>query len=97
MSFFFFCLFDQGLTCVSNNAGIDDFGLGVLLKTKQVKRMISSYVGENKTFEKMYEGIGIKHAYMGEEDALESTIIIFFYDMAVSVCYDCSCCSGSGD
>jgi hypothetical protein len=71
-------LFDQGLTCVSNNAGIDDFGLGVLLKTKQVKRMISSYVGENKTFEKMYEGIGIKHACMGEEDALESMIIILF-------------------
>lgn len=42
------------LTCVSNNAGVDDFGLGVLLQTKQVKRMISSYVGENKNFEKQY-------------------------------------------
>ena len=44
----------NGLTAVSNNAGVDDFGLGLLLQTKQIKRMISSYVGENKTFEKMY-------------------------------------------
>ncbi len=43
-----------GLTCVSNNAGVDDFGLGKLLQTNQVKRMISSYVGENKHFEKQY-------------------------------------------
>jgi len=43
-----------GLTCVSNNAGVDDFGLGQLLQTNQVKRMISSYVGENKHFEKQY-------------------------------------------
>lgn len=42
------------LTAVSNNAGVDDFGLGVLLKSGQTKRMISSYVGENKTFEKLY-------------------------------------------
>lgn len=42
------------MTCVSNNAGVDDFGLGVLLQTNQVKRMISSYVGENKTFERQY-------------------------------------------
>ena len=42
------------LTCISNNAGVDGFGLGKLLDTKQVKRMISSYVGENKTFEKQY-------------------------------------------
>ena len=35
------------LTCISNNAGIDDFGLGLLLKTKQIKKMMSSYVGEN--------------------------------------------------
>jgi acyl CoA:acetate/3-ketoacid CoA transferase alpha subunit len=40
--------------CVSNNAGVDDFGLGQLLQTRQVKRMISSYVGENKNFEKQY-------------------------------------------
>jgi 3-oxoacid CoA-transferase subunit A len=43
-----------GLTCISNNAGIDDFGLGVLLKTRQIKKMISSYVGENKEFERQY-------------------------------------------
>ena len=44
----------KGLTAVSNNAGVDDFGLGLLLKSGQIKRMISSYVGENKTFERMY-------------------------------------------
>jgi 3-oxoacid CoA-transferase subunit A len=42
------------LTVISNNAGIDDFGLGLLLHTRQIKKMISSYVGENKTFEKQY-------------------------------------------
>jgi 3-oxoacid CoA-transferase subunit A len=43
-----------GLTIISNNAGIDEFGLGILLKTHQVKKMISSYVGENKEFERQY-------------------------------------------
>ena len=43
-----------GLTCVSNNAGVDDFGLGLLLHTRQIKKMMSSYVGENATFEKQY-------------------------------------------
>ena len=42
------------LTAISNNAGVDDFGLGLLLQTRQIKRMISSYVGENKTFESQY-------------------------------------------
>src|SRR5687767_15767816 len=42
----------KGLTCISNNAGIDDFGLGLLLKTRQVKKMMSSYVGENAEFER---------------------------------------------
>jgi 3-oxoacid CoA-transferase A subunit len=41
-----------GLTCISNNAGVDDFGIGLMLKTRQVKRMISSYVGENAEFER---------------------------------------------
>jgi len=41
-----------GLTCISNNAGVDDFGLGILLKRKQIKKMISSYVGENAEFER---------------------------------------------
>jgi 3-oxoacid CoA-transferase subunit A len=41
-----------GLTCISNNAGIDGFGLGLLLQTKQIKKMISSYVGENAEFER---------------------------------------------
>lgn len=44
----------KGLTCVSNNAGVDDFGLGLLLHTRQIKKMVSSYVGENATFEKLY-------------------------------------------
>lgn len=44
----------KGLTVVSNNAGVDDFGLGLLLHTKQIKRMISSYVGENAEFERQY-------------------------------------------
>ena len=42
------------LTVVSNNAGVDNFGLGLLLKQKQIKRMISSYVGENAEFERQY-------------------------------------------
>ena len=44
----------RNLTVVSNNAGVDDFGLGILLQTRQIKKMISSYVGENETFEKQY-------------------------------------------
>jgi 3-oxoacid CoA-transferase subunit A len=43
----------KNLTLVSNNAGVDDFGIGLLLQTKQVKKMIASYVGENKTFEQL--------------------------------------------
>jgi len=43
----------KSLTLVSNNAGIDNFGIGLLLQTKQVKKMIASYVGENKTFEQL--------------------------------------------
>ncbi len=42
------------LTVISNNAGVDDFGLGMLLRTRQIKKMISSYVGENKEFERQY-------------------------------------------
>ena len=42
----------NGLTCISNNAGVDNFGLGLLLKEKQIKKMISSYVGENSEFER---------------------------------------------
>lgn len=41
-----------GLTCISNNAGVDDFGLGLMLKQKQIKKMIASYVGENAEFER---------------------------------------------
>ncbi len=44
----------KNITCVSNNAGVDDFGLGLLLKTRQIKKMVSSYVGENATFEKQF-------------------------------------------
>ncbi len=42
----------KGITCISNNAGVDDFGLGLLLQNKQIKKMISSYVGENDEFER---------------------------------------------
>jgi 3-oxoacid CoA-transferase subunit A len=42
----------KGLTCISNNAGVDDFGIGLMLKTRQVSKMISSYVGENAEFER---------------------------------------------
>ncbi len=42
----------KGLTCISNNAGVEDFGIGLMLKTRQVKKMISSYVGENEEFER---------------------------------------------
>ena len=44
----------KGLTAISNNAGVDGFGLGQLLETRQIKRMVSSYVGENKEFERQY-------------------------------------------
>jgi 3-oxoacid CoA-transferase subunit A len=44
----------KDLTVISNNAGVDDFGLGLLLQTRQIKKMISSYVGENETFERQY-------------------------------------------
>lgn len=46
----------EGLAVISNNAGVDGFGLGQLLETKQIKKMISSYVGENKEFERQYLG-----------------------------------------
>lgn len=42
----------KGLTCISNNAGVDDFGIGLMLQTRQVKKMVSSYVGENAEFER---------------------------------------------
>src|SRR3984957_18269178 len=44
----------KGITAISNNAGVDGFGLGLLLQTRQIARMISSYVGENKEFERQY-------------------------------------------
>lgn len=44
----------KDITVISNNCGVDDFGLGLLLQTRQIKKMVSSYVGENKTFEQQY-------------------------------------------
>src|SRR5690349_23867416 len=44
----------KGLTCVSNNAGVDDWGLGLLLQTRQIRKMISTYVGENQIFERQF-------------------------------------------
>jgi 3-oxoacid CoA-transferase subunit A len=46
----------KGLTVISNNAGVDDFGIGVLLRSRQVRKMISTYVGENKEFERQFLG-----------------------------------------
>ena len=46
----------EGLTVISNNAGVDGFGLGQLLETRQIAKMVSSYVGENKEFERQYLG-----------------------------------------
>lgn len=46
----------KDLTVISNNAGVDGFGLGQLLETKQIKKMVSSYIGENKDFERQYLG-----------------------------------------
>ncbi|GJM24329.1 MAG: putative succinyl-CoA:3-ketoacid coenzyme A transferase subunit A [Phycisphaerae bacterium] len=46
----------KGLTLISNNCGVDDFGLGLMLQTKQIKKMISSYVGENAEFERQFLG-----------------------------------------
>src|SRR5919199_2106915 len=44
----------RGLTIISNNAGVDDFGIGILLRTRQVRKMVSTYVGENKEFERQF-------------------------------------------
>src|SRR5438093_11020337 len=44
----------KGITVISNNAGVDDFGIGVLLRARQVRKMISTYVGENKEFERQF-------------------------------------------
>ena len=61
----------KGLTCVSNNAGVDDWGLGQLLQTKQVRKMVSSYVGENAEFERQFlsgelEGEFVPHGTLAE-------------------------------
>ena len=50
----------KGLTCISNNAGVDGFGLGLLLKTRQIRKMMSSYVGENAEFERQLLGGELK-------------------------------------
>src|ERR1044072_3391616 len=44
----------RGLTVITNNAGVDDFGIGVLLRARQVRKMVSTYVGENKEFERQF-------------------------------------------
>ena len=46
----------KDLTVISNNCGVDDFGLGLLLRTRQIRKMVSTYVGENKTFEQQFLG-----------------------------------------
>src|ERR1700753_935724 len=54
----------KDLTCISNNAGVDDFGIGLMLQQKQVKKMISSYVGENKLFESLVLSGGLDVALL---------------------------------
>lgn len=63
---------------MSNNAGVDNFGLGLLLKQKQIKRMISSYVGENAEFERQY---------LGGELELELTPQVSFNSSKVELCF----------
>jgi 3-oxoacid CoA-transferase subunit A len=55
----------RGLTCISNNAGVDGFGLGQLLATRQVRKMIASYVGENKEFERQYLALELEFTPQG--------------------------------
>src|SRR2546430_8677341 len=50
----------KNLTCVSNNAGVDDWGLGLLLRTRQIRKMVSSYVGENAEFERQFPAGGLE-------------------------------------
>ena len=61
------------LTCISNNAGVDDFGLGLLLQTRQIKKMISSYVGENKEFERQYLAGELALEFMREPKQIQVT------------------------
>lgn len=70
----------KDLTCVSNNAGVADFGLGLLMKTHQIRKMIASYVGENSEFERQY--------LAGE---LEVEVISTTYLCCNSPVFDCNC------
>ena len=66
----------SGLTCISNNAGVDDFGLGLLLQRKQIRKMISSYVGENAEFERSCVNRSSFRADAGFDASHELTIYI---------------------
>src|SRR3546814_9707013 len=61
----------KGLTVISNNAGVDGFGLGQLLGTRQIKKMISSYVGENKEFERQFLAGELELEFRSEEHTSE--------------------------
>ena len=62
----------KNLTCISNNAGVDGFGLGRLLETRQIKKMVASYVGENKEFERQYlAGELLVFAHVGGDHLLD--------------------------
>ena len=65
----------KGLTIVGNNAGVDDFGMGLLLKTRQVKKVIASYVGENKEFERQVLAGELELELAGQELALELLVL----------------------
>src|ERR1700756_4759176 len=74
----------QNLTCVSNNAGVDDWGLGLLLQTKQIRKMVSSYVGENAEFERQYFEVEEPREPGGLEPGCVHTPGIFVHRLVVA-------------
>ena len=74
----------KDLTCISNNAGVDGFGLGVLLEERQVKKMISSYVGENEEFENYRLSSFHKERWLNDVVRQEQEFLLFLrqLDMA---------------
>lgn len=72
----------KDLTVVSNNAGVEDFGLGILLKERRIKRMIASYVGENPEFEKQYLGGKLEVELTPQVD---TTVLAFLF----YICLQC--------
>ena len=74
----------KNLTCISNNAGVDDFGLGLLLQKKQIKKMISSYVGENAEFERQLLS-GISSCFFSYSNNKEYSASDFSFSKAYKI------------